>query len=56
MNVYLYTSYHIEFLNAKNAYEYERMKRRKSTKNGLKMSFGAKWVEIMSKTKKMKLD
>jgi len=21
MNVYLYTSYHIEFLNAKNAYE-----------------------------------
>lgn len=50
MNVYLYTSYHIEFLNAKM-----RMKRRKST-NGLKMSFGAKWVEIMSKTKKMKLD
>ena len=33
-----------------------RMKRGKSTKNGLKMSFGAKWVEIMSKTKKMKLD
>lgn len=51
MNVYLYTSYHIEFLNAKM-----RMKRRKSTKNGLKMSFGVKWVEIMSKTKKMKLD
>ena len=38
MNVYLYTSYHIEFLNAKNANE------------------KTKWVEIMSKTKKMKLD
>ena len=51
MNVYLYTSYHIEFLNAKNAYE-----KTKIDQKWTEMSFGAKWVEIMSKTKKMKLD